>query len=223
MTQSDMMMRGPAHDDVVELAKAWAGTSVAYAIYRTGAVNLLTPVMIENLLVACIVCGIGFVVHEVAHREVARRFGAQAHFAADTRWLLLSLVIALAGIFVAAPGAVWHTGVNDKERIGKIALAGPISNFVLSFAFLLLYPLLYVIGWDLDILLTMCVIGFTLNAWMGLFNMIPGGPFDGAKVLAWSPTIYVATVVVGAVMVFYLSRQEVFIAIWGWMVQSLAG
>lgn len=223
MTNFTYSMDGPAHDDVVELAKAWAGTSLAYAVYNTGAVNLLSPAIIENLLVACIVCGLGFVVHEMAHRQVARRFGAQAHFAADNRWLLISLLVALAGIFIAAPGAVWHTGVNDKQRIGKIALAGPISNFVLAFVFLLLYPIIYLVGWDLDIFLAICMNGFILNAWIGLFNMIPGGPFDGAKVLAWSTWVYAATVAVGVVMVFVLSRQSVFITVWGWMLSMLAG
>jgi Zn-dependent protease len=94
---------------------------------------------------------------------------------------------------------------------------------VLAFVFLLLYPIIYLIGWDLDIFLAICMNGFILNAWIGLFNMIPGGPFDGAKVLAWSTWVYAATVAVGVVMVFVLSRQSVFITVWGWMISVFAG
>ena len=67
---------GNNHDDLVELTKAWAGTSLAFAIMQTGAANLASIRFVENLLIAAIVCGLGFVVHEVAHQKVAQRFGA---------------------------------------------------------------------------------------------------------------------------------------------------
>jgi Zn-dependent protease len=144
--------RCPQHDDSSRNRQEHAGTTIAYAIVQTGVANLLSPHFIEQLLVASIVCGVGFVVHEVAHRQVARHFGASAHFAADNRWLILSLLIAFAGIFIAAPGAVWHTGVNDKRRLGLIALAGPLSNLLLAVGFLSLDPVAFLLGWDFDLL-----------------------------------------------------------------------
>jgi len=48
----------------------------------------------------------------------------------------------------------------------------------------------------------LCYSGFKLNAWIGLFNMIPAGPFDGAKVLAWSPLYFGITVAVGIARAF---------------------
>ena len=214
---------GPQHDDIVEIAKAWAGTTIAYAIVQTGVANLLSPQFIEQLLVASIVCGVGFVVHEVAHRQVARHFGASAHFAADNRWLLLSLLISFAGIFIAAPGAVWHTGVNDKRRLGLIALAGPLSNLVLALVFLLIYPVAYILRWDFDLLYVICMVGVGFNAWIGLFNLIPNGPFDGAKVLAWSTNVYVAMLAVAGAMAFGLARHDTLITVWSWMVSLIIG
>lgn len=212
---------GAQHDDLVEIAKAWAGTTIAFAIVQTGVANLLSPQFIEQLLVASIVCGVGFVVHEVAHRQVARHFGASAHFAADNRWLLLSLLISLAGIFIAAPGAVWHTGVNDKRRLGLIAMAGPLSNLVLSMVFLLIYPVAFLFGWDFDLLYVICMVGVGFNAWIGLFNLIPNGPFDGAKVLAWSTNVYVAMLAVAGAMAFGLARHDTLITIWSLMVSLI--
>lgn len=214
---------GLQHDDIVELAKAWAGTTVAYAIVLTGAANVLSLQIIESLLVSAIVCGLGFVAHELAHRQVARRYGAQAHFAADNRWLGLSLLLSFTGIFIAAPGAVWHTGVSDARRLGHIAWAGPLANLVLSLVFLLIYPITFVFGVDFDLLLKICVVGVGFNAWLGLFNMIPNGPFDGAKVLAWSTPVYLGTVVVAAAMAFGLARQDVLIQVWGAMIRVAFG
>ena len=223
MNYPPVTLGGPQHDDIVELAKAWAGTTVAYAIVLTGAANLLSIQIIEALLVSAIVCGLGFVVHELAHRQVARRYGATAHFAADMRWLGLSLLLSFTGIFIAAPGAVWHTGVNDARRLGHIAWVGPVSNLLLSLLFLLLYPIAYIVQLDFDLLLRMGGVGVGFNAWLGLFNLIPGGPFDGAKVLAWSTPVYVATVVVAGAMAFGLARQDVLIQVWGAIIRMAFG
>src|SRR5690242_14217818 len=183
-TPGEDVFSGQARDNF-ELFKAWAGTTLAYAILRTGANNLLTLGFVQNLLVSAIVCGLGFVLHELAHRIVARGYGAEAHFVANNGWLLMSIVISLAGIFIAAPGAVWHRGYLTKRQGGLIALAGPATNMVFALLFLLALPVLYFAGIALPSwAVLLCYSGFKLNAWIGLFNMIPAGPFDGAKVLA---------------------------------------
>ena len=131
------IFRGRSNDNV-ELLKAWAGTTLAYAILQTGAQNLLTFRFLIGLLVAGVVCGLAFVFHELAHRIVARRFGAEAHFVANNAWLILSIVIAFAGLFIAAPGAVWHRGYLTERQGGLIALAGPATNLVFALLFLFL-------------------------------------------------------------------------------------
>jgi Zn-dependent protease len=55
------------------------------------------------------------------------------------------------------------------------------------------------------------------NAWLGLFNMIPAGPFDGAKVLAWSKPIFVATVLIGLVLTFGIDVVLVRDLVYGWL------
>ena len=57
----------------------------------------------------------------------------------------------------------------------------------------------------------LCYVGFKLNAWIGLFNMIPAGPFDGAKVLAWSPLYFGITVAVGILLAFAVEP----VTVWG--------
>lgn len=191
-------------NDNIELLKAWAGTSLAFAIYFLGG-QVLNPLFLSALSIAAITCGIGFLLHELAHRVVARRFGAQAHFVANNAWLLISIVIAFLGIFIAAPGAVWHRGYLTPRQGGLIALAGPVTNLVLAAIFLagffLLPPRAEVLGLSLR---AVCAIGYRINAWLGLFNMIPAGPFDGAKVLAWDWRVFGATVAIGIVLTFVI-------------------
>ena len=203
----EAVFNGQANDNV-ELLKAWSGTTIAYAILQTGAGNILSSTFLTNLLVSAIVCGLGFVLHELAHRIVARTYGAQAHFVANNAWLLLSIVIAFAGFFIAAPGAVWHRGYLTPRQSGLIALAGPATNLVLSALFFIALLVIIVARMSVpNIVITTCIVGFSLNAWLGLFNMIPAGPFDGAKVLNWSPLVFGITVAIGILLTFVLSSN----------------
>ncbi len=188
-------------DDNVELIKAWAGTSLAFAIASVGG-SVLSAGFLQFLLISALTCGIGFVLHELAHRVVARNYGAEAHFVANNGWLLVSIVLAFTGFFIAAPGAVWHRGYLTVRQGGIIALAGPATNLALAIIFLFL---LFILPNDLLLLRTMFV-GYMINAWLGLFNMIPAGPFDGAKVLAWDWKVFAATVAIAIFLVFVLPR-----------------
>ncbi|MEI7770974.1 MAG: peptidase M50 [Chloroflexales bacterium] len=193
-------------NDTIELLKAWAGSTLAFAIVQTGASNLLSLGFLSNLIISAIVCGMAFVLHELAHRVVARSYGAEAHFIANNQWLLFSIVLAFAGLFIAAPGAVWHRGVLTLRQGGLIALAGPVMNFALALLFLFTLCAATLFGLPLpSLLLITLFIGFKFNAWIGLFNMIPAGPFDGAKVLAWNWQVFAVTVAVGIGLAFVLS------------------
>ncbi len=194
----DVFARGTRDD--LELLKAWAGTSLAFAIFQVGG-NILTSFFWTVLFISAVTCGIGFVLHELAHRVLARRYGAEAHFIANNPWLLLSIVIAFGGFFIAAPGAVWHRGYLTARQSGLIALAGPVTNLVLAVLFMMLSFIAPQGFWS-----TLANVGYSINAWLGLFNMIPAGPFDGAKVLDWSPLVFGITVAVAIMLVFVLPR-----------------
>lgn len=196
------------HNDNFELLKAWGGTSLAFAIfmaqsdarvYNLGS-YLLTLAL--YLAISAVTCGVGMVLHELAHRTVARHYGAQAHFAANNGWLLISIAIAFLGVFVAAPGAVWHRGYLSTQQSGLIALAGPATNLLLGLGFFLMLPLVGSTGahfWH-----TTFFVGYYINSWIGLFNMIPAGPFDGAKVFYWNRVVFGITVALALFMVFVL-------------------
>lgn len=206
---TEQIFTGDTNDNI-ELLKAWVGSTLAYAIYMGGAAALLGSGGVQNLLVAAVVCGLAFVLHELAHRVVARRFGAEAHFVANNTWLLISIAVALAGWFIAAPGAVWHRGLLTRRQGGLIALAGPATNMLLSVLFfgacaLIVLGLLRVP----PVVAQICYAGFVFNGWIGLFNMIPSGPFDGAKVLAWNPLVFGITVAVGLGLTFGLTNPQV--------------
>jgi Zn-dependent protease len=209
-TPNEDTSQGQTNDNF-ELLKAWAGTTLAFAILQSQG-NVLALAFLTDLMISGVVCGLAFVLHELAHRIVARHYGAEAHFIANNGMLLVSIAIAFAGLFFAAPGAVWHQGYLTKQQGGLIALAGPVTNLVLSLAFLIGLVALTVLPINVPgtWLIELCYVGFRLNAWIGLFNMIPAGPFDGAKVLSWSPLVFGITVAGGVALTFLLTDTALF-------------
>lgn len=145
-----------------------------------------------------------FIVHEVAHKIIARRYGCWAEFRASPGGLRFGVILAaLLGIVFMAPGAVMVMGKTTREQFGKIALAGPVSNICM-----------WAIGIGL-ILLGLESDAFTYggrgllfywcwgNVGLGAFNMIPFGPLDGRKVKTWSTSIYWIWVSIFAGLVWF--------------------
>ena len=203
-TPTEGVFEGRTNDNI-ELLKMWVGTTLAFAIASTRG-NVLGSGFLNALAISAIVCGLAFVLHELAHRVVARHYGAEAHFVANNGMLLVSIVIAFLGVLFAAPGAVWHRGYLTRRQSGLIALAGPATNFALAVLFLL--GLIVILASRSDVprwVLDLCADGYRFNAWIGLFNMIPAGPFDGAKVLNWNVVVFGITVAIGILLAFVLN------------------
>jgi Zn-dependent proteases len=137
-----------------------------------------------------------FLVHELGHKFVAQKYNAWSEFRAYPFGLAFALIISIvAGFLFAAPGAVYIRGNIDREMNGKISLAGPAVNFVIA-AIAIIICLVLTEGTLIFFIFAMLAY---LNAFLGLFNMIPVLPFDGSKIIAWDLKIYIATVIIGAI------------------------
>jgi len=138
----------------------------------------------------------GFLLHELAQKALAQKYGCWAEFRCDPRGLLFALITAFFGIVFAAPGAVYISGYITKEQNGKISVAGPLTNLLIAIAFLLALFLLVALGTAGFISGLFASISYHLayiNLFLAGFNMIPFPPFDGSKVIKWNAGVYAAT------------------------------
>jgi Zn-dependent protease len=142
----------------------------------------------------------GFLVHELSHKFVARRYGCWAEFRADYRMLGFAIITAFFGFLFAAPGAVMIAGNVDRERNGKISLAGPGANLVVAVTCLSVSMLTGATGSADNVLWGL----LTFSVILGGFNMIPIMPFDGAKIWHWNKPVYILTLLVAGFL-FLLS------------------
>ena len=158
--------------------------------------------LIPTLLIAV---GLGFVLHELAHKFVAIRYGFYAEFRIWFEGLIFALITAIIiKLALVAPGAVYIHGNNiSREQNGKISLAGPLVNIVLALIFLGLTPYISYSTTDVwgYMLNNLIYFGFFINSYLAAFNLIPLGIFDGAKVIRWNPLIWGITFVFSVILV----------------------
>ena len=169
--------------EIKHLLIAWLAISFAFAIVLREWHNLSFFLV---FIISAVTVGFAFLLHELAHKVVAQRYGAWSEFRMAPSMLLLAIVTAFMGFIFAAPGAVMiFNPYLTKEENGKIAVAGPMMNVILALLFFALFTLapygtVGLIG----------KFGMMINAWLAAFNMIPISVLDGKKVLAWDRRVY---------------------------------
>ena len=173
--------------------------AVAFGIALSGGYSAFSDprdlVMVS--LVSIVAVSLGFILHEMGHRFVARKFGCFAEYTMWTKGLIIALICSLFGFVFAAPGAVMiRPGIDlfgreialTKEKMGMISIAGPVMNICLAVIFTILnvaYPTL------------LFSLGAQINTWLAIFNLIPFGPLDGAKILRWNTMVWFVALAIG--------------------------
>jgi Zn-dependent protease len=190
--------------ELKDLLIAWILISITFAIVRstsieqTNILGVISKQFLITIIISAITVGLGFLLHELAHKVVAQHYKCWAEFRADMTMLMMALLMSFLGFVFIAPGAVMIFGHINKKQNGIISLAGPLINIIIAVLFL---PLLF-INITNPIWKEIINSGFLINAWLGLFNMIPLWNFDGAKIWRWSKTAYFTTTIVSATLIF---------------------
>ncbi|MFB0561735.1 MAG: AN1-type zinc finger domain-containing protein [Candidatus Lokiarchaeia archaeon] len=158
--------------------------------------NFLLVFQIDNALWLGLIVVASFLLHEFAHKFVAQIYNLWAEFRLILSGALITLVSILSPLKFLVPGAVMISGPTDWHTVGKTSLSGPLVNLILGS---ILFGLTFIFQ-DVGVqslfsqvnLYQILLIGASINADLGIFNMLPFGPFDGLKVMKWSFPIWLA-------------------------------
>lgn len=185
-----------------DLLKAWAAISLAVTVAELSSVTFALPLIIRVFVICALTVGVSLLAHEVlGHKFLAQRFGLFAEFRSDDLLLMLALLTSFSGFVFIIPGAVVISGITRIETFGKVAAAGPAVNIILA----LLFDALHRAGLSLTFPLEgidLITLSYGINAWLALFNLIPFGLWDGAKVFAWDRRVWGLMVAVAALLFF---------------------
>lgn len=187
--------------EIKEIVKAWLAVSFVFAIAYSRE-SLFSSAAIPTLAlfmgVSLGTVGLGFLLHELAHKYLAQKYGAYAEFRAFNGMLVMAVILAAAfGFVFAAPGAVFIQGRINVARNGRISAIGPFVNILLALAFLAMSTVV-----SSPILQFIAQFGFSINALLALFNMLPFWVLDGQKVWAWNKGVW--TLLAGSAFLLYM-------------------
>ena len=145
---------------------------------------------------------LNYVLHEFAHKYLAKRYGLFAEYGIIREGAIFTAlgIIPFFPFKFIAPGAVFVRGSSNPEETGRIALAGPFTNLILSGIFLTLSGLGERIETFLDPSISFQLsISFyflaLISSTIAMFNLIPFGPLDGSSILKWDKNIFIVTFV----------------------------
>jgi Zn-dependent protease len=190
-----------------DLFVAWMAIAISFTIINLTPYGILGPISKINPVsaliyfgIALLTVGIGFILHEMAHKFMAIHFGYWAEFVKDNTMLLVAVVMAaLVGFVFAAPGATVIYSQDGRgltrEQDGIISAAGPVINLVLCVIFAVLF---FIAGGKAalgtSIIAMIGLAGVQINAMIAAFNLLPISVLDGRKVLSWNAVIFLVLI-----------------------------
>lgn len=140
---------------------------------------------------------LGLTVHEFAHAKMSDRLGDPTPERENRLTLnplnhldpIGTICLLFAGFGWGKPVRIDPTYYRDPAKDSmKVALAGPVSNFILSFVLIFIYALLYYLvpeGKIINIVLTVISLAAQINLSLGVFNLLPFPPLDGSKIFGY--------------------------------------
>jgi Zn-dependent protease len=209
--------------EILEFAIMVVWMGLAFGIFFAGGLNAFKDLVLlrTSIMESLVVVFFAFVLHELAHRIAARRYGFHAVFHVWIPGLILAMGGALIGLLFAAPGGVYiqaQNTVENRAKLGKSALVGPVVNMVLAVIFAV-FTLVFIAfiqsyttssGASLDTaswvktIEEIGVMGLEINALLAFFNLIPWGFFDGFKVFQWNKKVWIIAFI-SSILLFVLT------------------
>jgi Zn-dependent protease len=138
-----------------------------------------------------------FFIHEIAHKVIAQREGFWAEFRLTFTGAILTLISVASPLFkIISPGAVMVAGFAERKTMGKISIAGPVTNIVLS--------ALFIAGGLVSTPYTLVLLlAAAFNAWIAVFNLIPFGILDGYKIFLWDKRVWAIAFTLSLVLTIF--------------------
>lgn len=152
--------------------------------HMISSISDLKKVASENYKFAILVTAPAILFHELGHKFAAMAFGYSATFHAAYFWLGVGVILSVlkTGFIFFVPAFVSHSVVAYPWQSSLIAFAGPAVNLLFWLSTLVYLKTANKRKLEMNTLAALTITK-KINMFLFIFNMIPIGVFDGAKVL----------------------------------------
>ncbi|MEM9243982.1 MAG: site-2 protease family protein [Pseudomonadota bacterium] len=164
---------------------------------------MITQELITKIAIILIPLIFAITVHEVAHGWVASKFGDQTakmlgrltlnpvkHIDILGTIIVPIILLALGGFIFgwAKPVPISPRNFkNPRPMMAIVAVAGPVSNLIMAILWAIVAKIGLMIQADNTHLAALTAIGFagiTINAFIGVLNLLPIPPLDGGRIVS---------------------------------------
>ena len=84
--------------ELIELVKSMGVIGLAFAIMQVGLEGIAGLQFFIILAISFVTVGLGFLLHELAHKIIAQRHGCWAEYRGDNKMLLFTLILSVFGL-----------------------------------------------------------------------------------------------------------------------------
>jgi Zn-dependent protease len=156
----------------------------------SGAELISTLLMLPGLV-------LGLTIHEYSHAKMSDKLGDPTPERQNRLTLnplahmdvMGTICLLFAGFGWGKPVSIDPTYYRNPAKDSmKVALAGPVSNFILAFLLMIITGILTLVPLGEKtgfILFSMFLSAVQINLCLGVFNLLPFPPLDGSKILGY--------------------------------------
>ena len=184
-------------NEILSLVIAVAVATVVFAYDYVSPIDTIGALPLSFLAVVT-----ALLLHELAHRFVAKKLRCHAVYKIWLPGIVFALLLMLIGIKLIIIGAVFiatyrfgRWGMKSRHpserEIGFIASAGPVINLAFAAVFELLAGFTFT-----------GIFGYLawINLWIAISNLIPVRPLDGSKIFFWNTTVWLILIILSVFM-----------------------
>ncbi len=176
--------------------------SILFTINMTQKSGWTNPDIINILIITIIIFSISLIAKIYSQKYLARKYHYHIEYKIWGYGLIFALITMLLNIFVITPG-YFKYGLYDRiatdEEKAKIALIGPAINIIIAVIFLIALIILKSMMTTGIIKLAM-LIGFYINTYMAVFNLIPFMALDGIKLFEYDMKMWIAPMIISVIL-----------------------
>lgn len=174
------------------------------SVFLGAAFMITNKIDLSNLslwLVYILVAGVAVILHDLAHRYVAWRYGVTTEY---KFWFLGTIIMFITAIFFhVVYSSPSRLAINDPEKLtvkqqAIVYGSGPVVSLIVFVAFLALVPF----G---GFAATVGLLGATMNLLTAVYALMPLEPMDGRKIYKWNKGIWLVLFVPMLALYFALT------------------